>query len=202
MEIFRRLETVSLKHPLTLIADELPSIGHVEAIETIGPEGRKHGIRLIGVIQDLEGLQRVYPQSWGGFLSNADATVFMSINHKPTIDYLFQKLGTATRSEKVDAGWWSLFSRIRTRAQKIERPLLYGTQIEDFLHPDAKNVIVLRYGRPLKLKNAIYYLELPVYAYEANPMYPEARGRRIGRALCRRFIPGPAVNESGNPHEH
>lgn len=193
MEIFRRLDKVWLKHPMTLIADELPSLGHCEAIQDIGPEGRKHSIRLIAVAQDLEGIQRCYPLSWQGFLSNADARVFMSTVDKATIGYIAQALGTATRKEKVDAGWFaSLFSRIMIRGQKVERPLLYNSQIEDVLHPDARNVIVLRYGRPMIIKNAIYYTELPVYFFENDRQrYGEKPGRRMGRWISERLIAGP-----------
>jgi type IV secretory pathway TraG/TraD family ATPase VirD4 len=117
---------VSMSEILIIFAlSQLPSLGHCEAIQDIGPEGRKRGIRLLAVVQDLEGLQRVYPKSWRGFLNNADARVFMSTADKATIDYIAQSLGTATHKEKVDAGGLaSLFSRIMIRGQKVERTLL------------------------------------------------------------------------------
>lgn len=181
MSIFRRLETTKahLKNPLLLVMDEMPALGNIEGMEDVAPEMRKHGMKLVCVAQELEGLEKAYPSSWRTFLSNSDARVFMSLGDPDTIDYLGDALGSRKRRS---------FLRFKV---KEENKLLDRQQIEDFLHPDAANVIVIRYGRPLKLKNAIYYKELPVYAYDADPRYQEPLGRRWGRKICQRLIAGP-----------
>ena len=112
----------------------------------------------------------------------------MSAVDKATIGYIAQALGTTTRKEKVDAGWFaSLFSRIMVRGQKVEQPLLCNSQIEVVLHPDARNVIVLGYGSAHDHQNAIYYTELPVFFFENDRQrYGEKPGRRAVRtADCR-----------------
>ena len=183
MNIYRRLDTtkVHLKNPTLLVMDEMPALGNIDGMEDVAPEMRKHGMKLVCVAQELEGLQKTYPSSWRTFLSNSDAMVYMSLGDPMTIDHLGEELGSRKRR-----GWISFKT-------KDENELLTRQQIKDFLHPAAENVIVVRYGRPLKLKNAIYYKELPVYAYDADPRYNEPLGRRWGRRICQHLIAGPEL---------
>lgn len=70
----------------------------------------------------------------------------------------------------------------RSRVVERERPLMYGDQLRRFLNPSGGRVIVTRAGkRPLRLKIATYYNELPVTAYDPDPDHREALLRRIVR---------------------
>lgn len=42
---------------------------------------RSVGVRLWVIGQDLEQFEKVYPESWGGFIGNAEAVQFMGITH-------------------------------------------------------------------------------------------------------------------------
>jgi len=72
----------------------------------------------------------------------------------------------------------------RKRTIERERPLMYAEQIRRFLDPARGRVIVTRAGkRPLRLKIAKYFEELPVTAYDPDPQHRERLLRRFTRFL-------------------
>jgi hypothetical protein len=79
--------------PLLLAIDEFPSLGKLDGIETVAPTMRSVGVRLWVIGQDLEQFEKVYPESWGGFIGNAEAVQFMGITHPPTVAWLAERLG-------------------------------------------------------------------------------------------------------------
>src|SRR5262249_20846890 len=85
-----------LKIPCAFCLDEFPSLGRIEALESAAPVFRKYGVRLVTVMQDLERLRQAYPQSWGGFLGNSQATLWMSTDHQQTLEHLSNVLGVTT----------------------------------------------------------------------------------------------------------
>ena len=50
-------------------------------------------MRLWVVGQDLEQFERIYPDTWGGFIGNADAVQFMGSTHPPTVAWLTSASG-------------------------------------------------------------------------------------------------------------
>lgn len=188
MEVFQRLETVSLRNPCLFALDEMPALGHIEVIQTAAPVFRKYGVRLLCIAQDIERLKAVYPHSWEGFLGTAEAIMWMGLEHDATLEYLSKKLSTSTRDEKAEGG--GFFSKVAPRSQKVERPLLYPPQIKELLDPQRGNVIVTRFGkRPLRLKSIPYFTELPVCFYDADLKFSERFGRRLGRRICALVAP-------------
>jgi len=175
-----------LEHPCLFALDEMPSLGRIEAVETAAPVFRKYGIRLLAITQDLEKLRAVYPNTWGGFLGNSEAVIWMGTDHQENIDYLFKILGNTTRKEKIEGSpWWQFWGeKVKARYQKVERPLIYAHQLREFLDKDRGNIIVTRNGkRPMRLKNDPYYRALPVFAYEADRHYGETLPRSLTRGL-------------------
>ena len=79
--------------PILLAIDEFPSLGKLDGIETVAPTMRSVGVRLWVIGQDLEQFEKVYPESWGGFIGNAEAVQFMGITHPPTVAWLAERLG-------------------------------------------------------------------------------------------------------------
>lgn len=179
-----------LAEPCLFAVDEMPSLGNISAIETAAPVMRSYGVRLLAITQDIEKLQQAYPQSWGGFIGNAEAVWWMATNHEQTVLELEKSLGSRTRQEAIDGDFFRQYAKTDDQSQEqltqVERPLLYGEQIKRYLHARKANLIVTRFGlRPLRLKNAPYFKELPVTFYEADPDYREAVLRSITRRLLR-----------------
>jgi type IV secretory pathway TraG/TraD family ATPase VirD4 len=164
---------VRKRRPCLFAIDELPAQGYNRTLETIAPVARSYGLQLLGIAQDIGNLRAAYPQTWESYIGNADAVFFMGCNHAETISYLEKALGTTSHREQVDGA---------KNPIERERPLLYAEQCRRFLNPARNRVIVTRAGkRPLRLKIATYYDELPVTAYDPDPDHREAVLRRIVR---------------------
>src|SRR5262249_271475 len=65
-----------MKIPCSVFLDEMPSL-RIELLDTAAPVFRRFGIRLVVVTQDLEKLRQAYPDSWEGFIGNAQCTIWM-----------------------------------------------------------------------------------------------------------------------------
>jgi type IV secretion system protein VirD4 len=179
------------KHPTLFVLDELPSIGHVDAIDRGPAVLRGYGVALVAVAQDLEVLQKAYPQSWGGFLGNAEAVLAMGSNHPETLEYFSSMLGQSTRR--------CVLGRKRGKGSPHEteqdRPLMTPDQLKRYFSGD--NMVLFRFGqRPMKLKVPHYFKELAVFEYEPDPGYAEPTGRALMRAFLRSAIPGPANHQT------
>ena len=189
MYIFERIPG-RLTHPCLFALDEMPSLGHIAAVETAAPLMRGFGIRLLAVTQDIEALQRAYPKGWGGFLGNAEAVFWMGTNHDPTAQYLERTLGNALIKEAIPG-------TKPARYRLVERPLLTADQVKRFLQ--GSNMIVTRYGkRPMRLKATPYFSELPVYYYDRDKDYRETPLRMLSRLVLSilRFVQPPQMIRS------
>lgn len=176
LDLFERIPG-NLSDPCLFAIDELPSLGYIEAIETAAPVMRSHGVRLVPVAQDIEGLARAYPKGWKGFLGNADAVFWMGTNEAQTAEYLSKLLGQ--KSKKIRRGWLPFFSRVE---KTEERPLMTSDQVHRFLDPSKRNMIVTRFGkRAMRVKTIPYFRELPVYYYDADPEHQETHLRAMSR---------------------
>lgn len=157
------------------IVDELPSLGYNQVFEVLLPVARSYGISFLGIAQDVEILQKVYPKSWEGFIGNADCVYWMGSNHDKTIRYLSQILGRKSIIEK---------DRYSGRKFHREVQVMEPDQVGRFLNPNQGRIIVTRAGkRALRLVNEPYYKALPVWAYEPDPDHRETLPRRMTRKL-------------------
>ena len=172
----------NLKNPCLFALDEMPSLGRIEAVETAAPLLRSYGVRLLAIAQDVERLKQAYPESWEGFLGNADLVFWMGTNHVGTTQYLEKALGEATHRRRLSGG---LLTGKPARYDSAERPLMYGEQIRRFLDPASGNMIITRFGkRPMRTRQAPYFTELPVWLYRPDPNFAE----RPARAWTRRKL--------------
>ena len=165
MQCFERSKRAPA-HPCLFVIDEMPSLGRIEAIETAAPVMRSYGVQLLAITQDLDLLARAYPDSYGSFLGNADAIMWMGTNSQKSLEYLQDVLGG------------------RTHDDGAERPIAYAQQLGRFMQPKRNNMIVtFNGGRPMKLKVPHYFRELPVYHYEEDDNHRAPALRRFGRWL-------------------
>lgn len=171
------------KNGCLFVIDEFPSLGHIETVSAAAPTLRSYGVQLLAITQDLERLQMVYPKEWGGFLGNAELVWWMGTNHEGTVSYLEKVLGTKTIRQIVNG-----------QERKEDRPVVHAEQLKRFLDPQRGNMAVTRNGRrPLLLKTAPYFKELPVYLYTANKNFPEKFLRAITRHFFRWLLPAMPV---------
>lgn len=176
LDLFEKIPG-NLKKPCMFAVDEMPSLGHIEAIETSAPLMRSYGVRLIAVSQDLEKLQKAYPKGWRGFLGNADAVYWIGVNEPMTAKFLSEDLGARTWSKK--SGWIPFF---KTTEKLVDRPVMTADQVTRFLDPQKQNMIVTRYSkRAIRTKVIPYYKELPVYFYDPDPEHKETFFRSLSR---------------------
>lgn len=169
-----------MKIPCTFAIDEAPSLGRMEILETAAPVFRKYGVRLVFITQDLERLRQAYPQSWGGFIGNAQCTLWMSTDHQETLEYLSRVLGLATYIEAISAG-----GDAPARVERRERPLAAPDQLREFLDPDRYQFIVTRTGKPaLRVAYEGYDKALSVFDYERDLNFREPIPRAVTRAIA------------------
>ncbi|MET1414394.1 type IV secretory system conjugative DNA transfer family protein [Roseibium sp. HPY-6] len=177
LDLFEKIPG-NLEHACLFAVDEMPSLGYIEAIETSAPVMRSYGVRLLAISQDLEKMQKAYPQGWKGFIGNADAVYWMATNENDTATYLANKIGEKTRTEK--SGWIPFFKKkVGTKTENVLTP----DQVRRFLDPRKQMMIVTRFGkRALRVGTMPYYRELPVAFYEHDTDHRETSGRAATRS--------------------
>lgn len=175
-----------LKIPCAFLIDEAPALGRMEILETAAPVFRKYGIRLVMVAQDIERLKHVYPDSWEGFIGNAQVTLWMSTDHQATAEYLSKVLGSSTIVEELKDGKNEKTARMHRREQLLMTP----DQVRQFLDPDRLQIIVTRTGKqPLRLGYLGYDKALSIFDYDADPSYREPILRALTRGTCNWLVP-------------
>ncbi len=84
------------EHPLLVIMDEFPILGHLESIEKASGLIAGFGVRLWPIIQDLSQLKRHYKESWETFMGNAGLLQAFGNADLTTLKYLSDRIGQST----------------------------------------------------------------------------------------------------------
>jgi type IV secretory pathway TraG/TraD family ATPase VirD4 len=179
--------------PLLLAIDEFPSLGKLDGIETVAPTMRSVGVRLWVIGQDLEQFERVYPESWGGFIGNAEAVQFMGITHPPTVAWLAERLG---QHQIVD------YKKMGREIQEIpsERAVREPDQVARMLSPKKKNQIIWRGSeRPMVLKICPYFEYMPWWYYSRDERFREKFNRAIWRGYVGPYQKPPRPPDDKKP---
>ena len=165
------------KHGCTFLLEEATAIGNIAAIENAAPLMRSMGVHLRLLFQDIEGVQKSYPKSWGGLLGNAQAVIFFGANHLATAQYIEQSMGENTHQVKIGGGKFS-----KKQAHTIERrsAALTADQARRYLGRKHNIIAILEGSRPMLLKAAPYFKYLPIYYYK-SPGFKEKPLRAISR---------------------
>lgn len=82
-------------HKLLMVLDEMPSLGHISAIEDMIVYGRGYGVSVMAVSQTIELIKSTYPESWKTFLSN-HLTLFFGCSDNETCKIVSDMLGKRT----------------------------------------------------------------------------------------------------------
>jgi len=179
------------KPPVLLAIDEFPSLNLQNCgMEIVAPTLRSYGVRLWVCGQDLEQFEKVYPESWGGFIGNAEAVQFMGITHPPTVAWLAERLG-----QHLIVGYQKMGQEVREIAS--ERAVREPDQVARMLSPKKKNQIIWRGNeRPMLLKICPYFEYMPWWYYSRDPRFRE----KFNRWIWRRGADDP-VRPPSPPHD-
>lgn len=183
-----------LPTPALLCADEAQNVP-LDILAKAPAHLRKHSLACFFLAQDVTTMARAFPalESING---NTDFMLWFPTDNKDNLARLMEELSTRTVREKVEGG---PFGDDKPHYRDVERPLAYRSQIRKFLDPKRNNLIVTRTGkRPLKLKAARYFLDLPLYYFAPDPDHRESFVRRQVRKILCRLIPGPLARK-GKP---
>ncbi|MCA9274167.1 MAG: type IV secretory system conjugative DNA transfer family protein [Phycisphaerales bacterium] len=163
VRVFEKERSDAPSKPCLFMVDEMPSLGKIEAFGDASKIGRKYGLRLVVITQNLKELAAVYPDTWETFLGGSSAVLWLAAEHQGTLEYLERKLGGRTLKDGHD------------------RPLAYAQQLETFLKAGGGNMIVTNTPRPMMLRIPPYYTELAVSEYAPDPAHGDSRPRHNAR---------------------
>ena len=168
--VLKIMELVSgnLKERTRIIFEEMGAIGAVEGLPEVWPLLRGYGGYGIGVVQEIEGLRRPYPDHWRTIMGNSDATIFLQTEDPETLEHISKNiLGKKTSKDKT---------RAVLEPEQCKRFLAYKKG-------RGGNCIVSRAGkRPLALRMVEYFRDCPVWLYEPDPEHEEPAPRAWFRA--------------------
>lgn len=83
-------------HPVLVIMDEFPVLGHLESVEKAAGLIAGFGVRLWPIIQDLSQLKHHYRESWETFMGNAGLLQVFGNSDLTTLKYVSERLGQST----------------------------------------------------------------------------------------------------------
>lgn len=83
-------------HPVLVIMDEFPVLGHLESVEKAAGLIAGYGVRLWPIIQDLSQLKRHYKETWETFIGNAGLLQVFGNADLTTLKYISERLGQTT----------------------------------------------------------------------------------------------------------
>jgi type IV secretion system protein VirD4 len=79
-----------------ILIDELAALGHLGALEDAFGLVGGYSVQIMGILQDLNQLQRLYEKSWGSFIANAGVTQFFAPNEMTTAEWMERRGGPTT----------------------------------------------------------------------------------------------------------
>lgn len=170
----------NLQERTRIIFEEMGTIGAIDGLPEVWPLLRGFGGFGIGVVQEIEGLRRHYPDHWRTIMGNSDATVFLQTEDPETLDHISENvLGRKTLKRKENG-----------QKRSFVQPVLEPEQVKRFLayaKGRGGNCIVARAGkRPLALKMVEYFRDCPVWLYEQDQEHREPDGRAWFREMLAR----------------
>ena len=108
---YRDLSPPACGAPILFLLEEFHSLGHMAVIEKAAGYAAGFGVKLWAVLQDIQQLKALYPQSWQTFLANAGAVQVFGVSDHDTTAYVSESLGevevsrhVANRSENRQTG--------------------------------------------------------------------------------------------------
>jgi type IV secretion system protein VirD4 len=108
---YRDLSPPKCGAPVLFLLEEFYSLGYMPVVEKAAGYAAGFGIKLWAILQDLQQLKALYPQSWQTFLANAGAVQVFGVSDEDTTSYVSKILGetevirhTVNRTEQYQSG--------------------------------------------------------------------------------------------------
>jgi type IV secretion system protein VirD4 len=108
---YRDLSPPASGAPILFLLEEFHSLGHMAVIEKAAGYAAGFGVKLWAVLQDIQQLKALYPNSWQTFLANAGAVQVFGISDHDTTRYVSKALGeleitrhVVNRTQNVQSG--------------------------------------------------------------------------------------------------
>lgn len=159
-------------HPVLVIMDEFPILGHMESVEKAAGLIAGYGVRLWPIIQDLSQLKRHYKESWETFLGNAGLLQAFGNSDLTTLKYLSERLGQAmiTNVSQGEISQSQAASGFRgTSFSQSFTPLLTAEEVGRFFSRQMGAQILLWSGsNPIAAERVEYYRH-PMFAGKFQP---------------------------------
>ncbi|HQS85036.1 MAG: hypothetical protein B7Y25_08545 [Alphaproteobacteria bacterium 16-39-46] len=172
------------KNKLLMVLDEMPSLGHMSAIEDMIVYGRGYGVSVMAVSQTIELIKSTYPKSWRTFLSNHLALFFGSSDLE-TCQMVSEMLGKKTtlggsysegRGDQKKSLEW-------VKSHSLQQGSSYAEVARFLLTPDevktlGENVVIgfLRGTRPFMVSKLNYRTHKEFKnKFLKNPFYEEEK---------------------------
>lgn len=94
----KSLDAPASGYPVLFVLDEFFTLGRMPSVEAAAGLAAGFGVKLWPILQDLQQLQSIYPNSWQTFLANAGAIQVFGASDGETCGYVSKMLGeVATR---------------------------------------------------------------------------------------------------------
>jgi type IV secretion system protein VirD4 len=90
---YRDLSPPACGVPILFLLEEFYALGRMTAIEKAAGYAAGFGVKLWAILQDLQQLKALYPESWQTFLANAGALQVFGISDHETTAYISEALG-------------------------------------------------------------------------------------------------------------
>ncbi len=108
---YRDLSPPACGAPVLFLLEEFHSLGPMAVIEKAAGYAAGFGVKLWAVLQDIQQLKALYPDSWQTFLANAGAVQVFGISDHDTTSYVSKALGeleitrhVVNRTQNVQTG--------------------------------------------------------------------------------------------------
>lgn len=148
-------------HPVLVIMDEFPVLGHLESVEKAAGLIAGFGCRLWTIIQDLSQLKRHYRESWETFMGNAGLLQIFGNSDLTTLKYASERLGQATvinisKGEQTQQQAANGFSGESLSQSSV--PLMTPEEVGRFFSRQSKAQLLLWAGsNPIAATRVEYY---------------------------------------------
>jgi len=153
----------------------------------------KYGVSAIFAAQSISQVEDVYGKNWEAFSTNANCTSFYATESEATIAYIHRKLGTCTVRVKVAPQ----MTGQRAREENREQDVMTQDDIRRYLSVEKGNGIVFPAGgRPVRVKNTLYFRECSVWQVDPDPQYKEPFQRAWARKRVENFLAKRAEHQA------
>lgn len=153
-------------HPVLVIMDEFPVLGHLESVEKAAGLIAGFGVRLWPIIQDLSQLKRHYRESWETFMGNAGLMQVFGNADLTTLKYVSERLGqstvvTVSKGEISQQQAASGFTGENLSQTTV--PLMTSEEVGRFFSRQSKAQLLLWSGTNPIAANRVEYFNHPLF---------------------------------------